>query len=99
MMKTCPHGLCGDKELMTASFHECATCGRKACMNLGCTCSDYQVRHPIRRGIGERVMVQEADGWHATYPFANLEDIEVVENVSRQVSLQDYYEERRDAIS
>ena len=71
MIKTCPHGTCGSKDLPQASYHECATCGRMVCLANGCFCSDYQAKNPIRDGVGMSVHSKAPEGrWVTTYPYA-----------------------------
>ena len=71
MNKKCGHSLCRLSHPVTAIFHQCGTCGRMACYALGCTCSDYQARHPIRGAHGQPVSVRNNVGgiWQMTYSY------------------------------
>ena len=80
MYKNCGHSLCRLRHPVTVSFHQCGTCGRMACYTLGCTCSDYQARHPIRDAHGQPVSVRDEAGvWQVNYPYEEQEPSESLE--------------------
>lgn len=67
----CGHEECERTYTAPVQLLECFIFGELACMVPGCFCSQYQATNPIRRGIGEGIIVGlETGEWKRSYPYA-----------------------------
>ena len=70
MLKNCGHQDCDERDFAGANYNECWICGRMACQALACNCSAYQIKNPIRRGLGQHETVFADGKWATSYPLA-----------------------------